>query len=474
MVLKAILLLLFVSLTLAANPRLLFRRGKDDEDTDEPPPVPGALYVGATNILVPDASADVPILVSTTQDQPLCKPKQPIAPAHPLTVLKGYEWLVLTNRIPQPRKLIVDAANHLLVASSDGLYSVRTDKCSNTDIQHIHPDQVHGLAVFQNRLYLARDGLLVSFPYSDGQHTPLATDTVTTVLRNVDDLADVTIDPLGHLYVARGETIKKFNLKVLPETGFDFDQDGEVQAVGARTQGYLGLDAQARLWGLQGVSPSEDIKRADLHNNQNLIDGLAEELNLYEFPNKNYGYPHCMTEYQFDDGSHRGRQWAQTNTGYYDDAYCRQETNNQGPAVPLPPQSGATSVQFFMGQFCSVGGLNTGASSVGLPCNWTDTPLIANHQARSVVRVPFDDVGHRPRLDSAVDVVLQATCRAPGCFSPSGLAVDGFGRLLVSSDETNEIVVVSRVYSDKAVKILTAQVVSDETDVGEEEENDDK
>lgn len=198
--------------------------------------------------------------------------------------------------------------------------------------------------------------------------------------------------------------------------------------------------------------------------------GIAEELNLYEFPKMNYGFPYCMTEFDLKDISASskgmGAQWgypAFMNDSFLLDDYCQEEDNNRRPAFPLAPNSVASSLHFYMGTFCSVGDLTTQGTSVGLPCNWTDTPIISNHgfsgqsEGHNVVRLHFDDLGHKPRWDQVPDVILEQAepCAGTGCISPYGLAVDGFGRLFISSDETNEVFMVSRIYNEHAVKLLT-------------------
>ena len=180
-----------------------------------------------------------------------------------------------------------------------------------------------------------------------------------------------------------------------------------------------------------------------------------------------------MTEFNLKDISAAskglGAQWA--HPAFMNDSvslesldeYCQAEANNIRPSVPLMPNSIATSVHFYMGEFCSVGDLSTQGTSVGLPCNWTDTPILTNHgvaeqpSGHNVVRLHFDDLGHKPRWDKEPEVILGEAepCRDSGCISPFGLAVDNFGRLLVSSDTTNEVFMVSRAYNQTAVKLLT-------------------
>jgi hypothetical protein len=191
----------------------------------------------------------------------------------------------------------------------------------------------------------------------------------------------------------------------------------------------------------------------------------------------NYGFPYCMTEYNLQGISSAakglGAQWGHPsfmNDSLSLDEYCQNEENNRKPAFNIAANSIASSVAFYMGTFCSVGTLTTGGTSVGLPCNWTDTPIVANHglsgqaQGHSVVRLPFDDLGHKPRWDKEPEVLLAEAqpCAGPGCLSPSGLTFDTFGRLYVSSDETNEIYIVSRIYNQEASVKLTQLVEAGE------------
>jgi hypothetical protein len=184
-----------------------------------------------------------------------------------------------------------------------------------------------------------------------------------------------------------------------------------------------------------------------------------------------------MTEYNLQGISSAakglGAQWGHPsfmNDSLSLDEYCQNEENNRKPAFNIAANSIASSVAFYMGTFCSVGTLTTEGTSVGLPCNWTDTPIVANHghsgqaQGHSVVRLPFDDLGHKPRWDKEPEVILAEAqpCAGPGCLSPSGLAFDTFGRLYVSSDETNEIYIVSRIYNQKASVKLTQLVEAGE------------
>jgi hypothetical protein len=245
----------------------------------------GALRVGSANVLVPDASSEHPMIISNPEDQPLCKPDVTLTPSRAIKVMPGYELMLLANQINNPRKIVIDQANHVLVVSpGQGLYSIRMDKCGNSDVQLILNNEKldqpvgHGFALFDRHIFVATANSVYKFPYSDGQHSPI--ENGVKILSNINPkdpnaAPDVAIDPFGHAFIPRSVSelhenldpkqaiIKKFNLRIIPENGFDYEKDGEVQAYGTNTHGTMGFDTQARLWGINGMSTGE-IKRADI------------------------------------------------------------------------------------------------------------------------------------------------------------------------------------------------------------------
>jgi hypothetical protein len=265
--------------------------------------VAGALRVGSANILVPDASAEHPMIISDPEDQPLCKPLETIAPSRPLKVMDGYEFIVLTNTITNPRKIVIDPANHLLVVSpGQGVFSIRMDKCGNHDVKQIlENDQLdqpigHGLALYGHHLFVATANHVYQFPYSDGQHSPVK-DGVKILSNinpeNANASPDVAIDIFGHIFVPRSvgdvnekmdpshAVIKKFNLKLIPEGGFDYEEHGELQAYGANTYGSMGFDAQARLWGINNLV-SSNILRNDISSDHSKFFYIVNEEHVYQ------------------------------------------------------------------------------------------------------------------------------------------------------------------------------------------------
>ncbi|KAI8374990.1 hypothetical protein EDC96DRAFT_457192, partial [Choanephora cucurbitarum] len=468
----------------------------------------GALLVGSAGIMVPDASAEKPMIIDNEKDQPLCKPQKLLKPKKSLQAMKGYEYFVLTNEILKPRKIVIDKANHILVIShKNGVYSVRMDECGNADIKQILGNDMtdlpvgDGLAVAGGYLYVSTTNSVYQFPYSDGQHSALLKGRkVVKNIHSIEDAEspDIAIDPFGYAYLPRSVNqlsnpmnendaiIKKFNFRSIPKEGFDYDIDGELFAKGTNTYGVMGFDTQARLWGLNSI-PTSDITISGVKTLYNIYaNTIAEELNMYATPGAHYGFPYCMTEFNLgsskEEPANMGKQWGHPGFMREDlslDEYCQVEQHNTPPSWPIESNLVASSVQFFMGTFCSVGDDKTLGTSVGLPCNWTDTPLVANHgnpsqpEGHSVVRLPYDDLGHKARWDKKPEVILaqKESCKEKDCFSPYGLAIDKYGRLFVSSDTTNEIIIVNRVYSKQAIYTITAKLEAETSkeDEGEEE-----
>ncbi|KAI9490460.1 hypothetical protein BDB00DRAFT_931248 [Zychaea mexicana] len=451
----------------------------------------GAMRVGIDEAIVPDASSEHPLIVSRPEMQPLCKPASPLQPSQELDVMAGYEAQVLAQ-VQGPRKLIVDPANHILVTGSEGLFSIRLDDCGNADVKQLLDNLDdgsvgYGIALYDSKLYVTSSQSVHRFPYVDGQHTSLKLEDGEQVLININTQSDfdVAIDPFGHAYVPRAANeentfaeksalIKRFNVHAVPSDAYDFETDGEVFASGTNVHGGMDFDAQGRLWGID--APYQSFHRSDL-GGEISPNGLAEEMNVYEFPYLNYGYPYCFTEYDLksytSQAKGKGGQWGHPsfmNDTVDLDAFCQESENNRRPAVPLAPMNSASAVHFYMGQFCSVGDDKTLGTSVGMPCNWTDTPIVAYRgsagqaDGHRVSHLPFDDLGHKPRWDREENVIFQAKqpCQGDGCLTPVGLAVDGYGRLLVSSEDTNEVFMIQRIYNLNAARLMTNKAIAKE------------
>ncbi|KAI8068394.1 hypothetical protein BC940DRAFT_366935 [Gongronella butleri] len=494
----------------------------------------GGIRIGSTNMLVPDSAAELPMVVSHQEDQPLCKPDTLLDPANKMQIMEGFDAVVISNTVEKPGKMIMDRVSHILVMSGDqSIYSLRMDKCGNVDAKVVldlaeeplpaaNDDSQpatklgSGMALDKNFLYVATTNNVYQFPYSDGQHSPLTNGRV--VLSNInpenDDVRpDVAIDPFGHAYVPRSGNfpfnaassftpddesdddddddqdkamIKKFNFRAIPEQGYDYDSDGIVQAYGANTHGFLAFDTQARLWGMD--QSFSIMQKADNGESVN----AADELNVYDTPLARYGFPNCYTGMDVAKARAKSGMTKMSHPKFKVKAeegnaeeYCQKAENNQEPAILLPSDHETTGLTFYMGLGCSMGTERTMGTSVGMPCNWTDTPFVAHRGAtgqsvgHSVARLQFDDLGHKPRPDKKNDILLQQAvpCTGYGCFTPTGIVFDSFGRLLVASEESNEIFLVNRIFSNLAAQMLTDKYLAEKDGkiqaAGHEEEDDD-
>ena len=217
----------------------------------------GGLRVGAANVLVPDASAEHPLIISRPEDQPLCGPNKVIASLQPLNVMEGFEAYVISKAVKTPGKILTDHANHLLVASPEGLYSLRVDKCGNADTVKILDTSAldgrpHGIALDNGRLYVSTSNSVYQYRYTDGQHSALQDGD--QVLSNINPNhaeaePDIAIHPFGRAYLPRSvpeldanvdekqAVIKRFDFREIPSKGYNYDTDGDVYAFGTNAHG---------------------------------------------------------------------------------------------------------------------------------------------------------------------------------------------------------------------------------------------
>lgn len=208
----------------------------------------GAMRVGSDNAIVPDASSEHPLIQPHPEDQPLCEPASSIKASAAFRVMDGYTAKVLTRDVANPRKIVLDTANHLLaVSGGQAVYSIRMDKCGNSEsVPILTSHQLDGpiefgLALYDGHLYVGTADAIWQYPYVDGQHSPLGEGT--RVVHNIKGTRpDVAIDPFGHAYIprttangdvnteaaSRDAVIKRFNFRAVPSDGYDFETDGEV------------------------------------------------------------------------------------------------------------------------------------------------------------------------------------------------------------------------------------------------------
>ncbi|KAK9766029.1 hypothetical protein K7432_005174 [Basidiobolus ranarum] len=396
-----------------------------------------------------------------------------------------YNGELLMSNMSEPRGITFDPAGSLLVVSvqSQEVVALCEDDSGNftkhTIINKTNlPPQFtlnHGIAYFQNHLYLSNDTTTFRWPYYPGQ-VDLAPNEAQRVIWNIGGGGHVSRTLLiresdGRLFVnvgsyrnvdpdSRRARVRYFDLGADGDSwlennpnGFDF-QNGTVLADGVRNECGLAIDQYENVWGVE--NGSDELKRQDLGGDIHEWNP-AEELNFFGGNGTNtainvaYGWPYCWTDYNLTlyrpDITERGNQWAWPdfmNNGVISDAWCRNITNNKPPVLAMPAHSAPLDIKFYDGSGCGYSG--------GFSCDHTWDAFVSFHgswnrdhpNGRKIVRIPFDSETGKPVGGISGELFDVWGEKDPGncvgaCFRPVGLAFDSQGRLYVSSDESSEI-----------------------------------
>jgi hypothetical protein len=219
------------------------------------------LTIAALSVLAQEEGSTLPDATAVGAAPPPRKIQRPancntpavIKPSAPFSVIPGYEAIVVSNTLQNPRSVAVDEANHFLVlaAGDNSIYSIREDLCGNIDQQLLlNGSKLSGsilqdsIIAFRDQLYVATGDAVYKFKYSPGQHTELQSDP-EVVIRNIGEKQlPMTIDPRGRLFVpkgfsqaaAGGSQVKQYNVLDIPEGGFDYGNTGEVSIVKLTTR----------------------------------------------------------------------------------------------------------------------------------------------------------------------------------------------------------------------------------------------
>ena len=278
----------------------------------------------------------------------------------------------------------------------------------------------------------------------------------------------LAFDAAGNLYVSIGSAgnvdedsyrsrIRRFSIDDLPAGGLNFG-DGEVFADGLRNEVGLAFDKHGVLWGVE--NGADRLVRGDLggdiHN-----ENPAEELN--RFPEakagRHWGYPFCWTEFELGAvGRGAGSVWAwpPINSDWtHDDSWCRAETEPsimamQAHSAPLgitffnvstptkPPHSLVECTGGFPAHML-------GDAFVGFHGSWNrDTPT------DKVVHIPMNTKG-APCFSAPNDFLCHAggTAKWPSGSRPVDVRFDSCGRLLVSDDGANQVLMIRYTSADE-------------------------
>lgn len=366
----------------------------------------------------------------------------------------------------QPRSLIFDSAGNLLVVQNGiGItaHKVLSNGCLEPAKTVIAQRNLnHGIVLSKDgkMLYASSATTVFAWPYDAAKMSVLA--NATTVVTGMDSRGHVTrslsIPPkypklllvshgsndnldYGSLDIQTGRScIKVFETMTIPSSGYDYATTGHHLGYGLRNSVGLAYDASSHLWGLE--NSADELHRTidgistDIHN-----ENPADELNYIGDPsqeNKNwYGYPTCFTVFSPSvipgQDFTMGDQFVLEPNATFTDATCKERS--MAPRLALPAHSTPLDAEF---------NANLSSLYVTLHGSWNRNPPVGF----KVIKVPFDqgDAGFGPAaVGNATEVWEDVLwnesvdkCSTTSCFRPVGMAVDGRGRIYVSSDSPAE------------------------------------
>ena len=214
------------------------------------------LTISALSVLAQEEGSTLPDATAVGAAPPPRKIQRPancnkpdvIQPSAPFSVISGYEAIVVSNTLKNPRSVTIDEANHFLVlaAGDNSVYSIREDLCGNISQQLLLNGSKLGATILQDSLIAFRDHLYVTtgdavykFQYSPGQHTEIQSEPEIVIKNIGEKQLPMTIDPRGRLFVpkgfnqaaAGGSQVKQYDVLNIPFGGFDYGSSGEVSLI---------------------------------------------------------------------------------------------------------------------------------------------------------------------------------------------------------------------------------------------------
>lgn len=252
------------------------------------------------------------------------------------------------------------------------------------------------------------------------------------------------IDPVASQISSGRSQIRVFNITSLSSDSkpYNYSTDGRLLGWGLRNS--VGIAEHPGTGGLYSVENSADqLKRegTDIHE-----DNPGEEMNFHGYLNGstsdqggNYGYPDCFALWDTNLPSKGdmkvGSQFVLDPSSTLNDTTCAEDY--------VPPR---LTFQAHMApldiKFTSDGSL----AYVSFHGSWNrDEPV--GYKLSVVSFANGEPVEAADSTEAAVDILSNADntkCKAGKCFRPVGLAIDGKGRVFMSSDATGDIWVLQR------------------------------
>lgn len=406
------------------------------------------------------------------------------------SVASGYRLQVVASGLAKPRGLALDRSGNLLVVEQakgvvsshtlqdrDGCVTVSSSKNLTSDL-----GLNHGIVLSQDgrTLYVSNPTSVYSFAYDAAAQVVSNQQVVVTNMTTTDHTTRTLLLPQsapGLLVVTRGSTsnldfesasldsghsqIKAYNLT--NATGpYDFNTAGLRLGWGVRNE--VGIAEHPVTGGIYGVENSADqIFRygVDVHQNN-----PAEELNFFGYLNGRpytrqgdfFGYPWCLTAWDVrelpnNNNLTTGQQFAinatpDLNDQNRTDAFCAAQV---APRLSFQAHMAPLDIKF-----------NTSGREAWITFHgsWDRTQPVGYKVSVVSFNQNGDPVAPPDSMTAAVDIIsnMDNSLCPNKCFRPVGLVFDTQGRILMSSDATGEIYMITK--TNNAAANTTASATS--------------
>ncbi|KAK0103003.1 hypothetical protein ONS95_000813 [Cadophora gregata] len=386
---------------------------------------------------------------------------------------KGWEHKLIAKGLTKPRSILFDSEGNLLVIQQGaGLIHLAFDDGGSTCLDVAmktflinSTDLNHGLALSNDgkTLYASSSEAVFSWTYDAAAGT--VGDTKTTLIIGMDNDDHTTRTLLmsqkepGTLIVSRGSSsnldfsaesldsghsqLKAFDLTALKSDSdpYNFNTAGRLLGWGLRNS--VGIAEEPLTGGIYSVENSVDqLERNDVDIHQS---NPGEEVNFHGFLNGstenqggNYGYPLCYalwnTSIPNADNLTVGSQFTSEQNATVDNNFCAEE--RVPPRLTFEAHVAPLDIIFLP---------NGTKAYVSFHGSW-DRTLPAGYKVVSLDFSNGSPVAESTSMTAAQDIFANPdTTACPGsCFRPVGLALDGKGRLFVSSDSSGELYVLAK------------------------------
>ncbi|KAI4193806.1 MAG: hypothetical protein LQ350_008132 [Teloschistes chrysophthalmus] len=417
-------------------------------------------------------------------------------PSYPAPSLApGYKAQLIFRNLTKPRGIIVDSNGNLLVVQQQvGVTSLSIEDQGKNCLRVSHNTSViansnltHGIALSNDgkTLYASSAEAVFSWPYDAAKSSASGTGTDIIDITHTSDGDHITRTLLmakkqkNTIIISRGsESNVDFNsldlstghcqIKSFPVNGGqavqNFNTTGKLLGWGLRNS--VGVAEHPVTGGIYSVDMGMDYAtRDDKDISQN---NPGDELNFHGIIGKkndlnqglNHGYPYCHTAWDVDAIPNKGDLMVgnQFLVGDVNHTFVANDTMNDavcvheraGPVLALPPHQAPIDLEFSADgaeAFISFHGSWDRNGSVGYKVSKVDfahgSPLKTPAQSKSALT----DIMSNVDVSKCGQIVPYVWNK--DCFRPAGLAFDKKGRLFMSSDETGEIWVITKVAGGK-------------------------